>query len=194
VAAAGLGDRVAVVREDYRDLRGRFDKLVSIEMIEAVGHEYFRTFFARCAALLAPHGRAAIQAIVIDDARYEAARREVDFIKRHIFPGSCIPSLEVLRQAVAGTDLSLMQADPIGIHYAETLRRWRANLTASHDALLGLGFDDRFQRLWEFYFCYCEGGFLEGAIDTVQMSFAKPAADTAVPVHVQSVPTFETAA
>jgi cyclopropane-fatty-acyl-phospholipid synthase len=175
VALAGLADRIRIVRQDYRDLEGRFDKLVSIEMIEAVGHDFFPTFFERCAGLLGPHGRAAIQAIIIEDTRYEAARREVDFIKRHIFPGSCIPSLAVLRQAVAWTDLSLVRTDAIGLHYAETLRRWRDNLQRSRQSLRGLGFDDRFQRLWEFYFCYCEGGFLERAIDTVQLVLTKPA-------------------
>jgi cyclopropane-fatty-acyl-phospholipid synthase len=194
VAAAGLSDRVTVMQQDYRDLDGRFDKLASIEMIEAVGHEYFHTFFAKCAALLAPHGQAAIQAIVIDDARYEAARREVDFIKRHIFPGSCIPSLPVLHRAAAATDLMLVHSDAMGLHYAETLRRWRANLQAQHDTLETIGFDDRFQRLWEFYFCYCEGGFLERAIDTVQLAFAKPAAGITVPLRVPSVPAMPSAA
>jgi cyclopropane-fatty-acyl-phospholipid synthase len=181
IADAGLADRVTVLRQDYRDLRGTYDRLVSIEMVEGVGHEHFHTFFAQCAALLAPHGRAAIQAITIQDARYEAARREVDFIKRHIFPGSCIPSRAVLREAAARTDLTLVQADEIGLHYAETLRRWRANLLANHQRIAALGFDHRFQRLWEFYLCYCEGGFLERAIGNVQLLFAKPAAMLAAP-------------
>jgi cyclopropane-fatty-acyl-phospholipid synthase len=176
IAEAGLADRVTVVQQDYRDLRGQYDKLASIEMIEAVGHEHYQAFFAQCAALLAPHGLAAIQAITIADERYESARREVDFIKRYIFPGSCIPSRAVMRGAVAATDLALVQDDEIGLHYAETLRRWRDNMRASHDRIADLGFDDRFQRLWEYYFCYCEGGFLERAIGTTQLLFAKPAA------------------
>ncbi|HEV2290204.1 MAG TPA: cyclopropane-fatty-acyl-phospholipid synthase family protein [Gemmatimonadales bacterium] len=188
VAAAGLADRVEVLRRDYRDLTGTYDKLASIEMIEAVGHEHYGGFFAKCAELLAPHGRAAIQAITIDDARYEGARREVDFIKRYIFPGSCIPSRAVLRAAAAPTDLALVRVDEMGHHYAETLRRWRMNLEAQRTRALALGFDERFLRLWEFYFCYCEGGFLERAIGTAQMAFAKPAAVPAAPRDVAPIP------
>ena len=194
VAEAGLAGRVTVVRQDYRDLRGRYDKLVSIEMIEAVGHEHFETFFARCAALLAPHGRAAIQAITIDDARYEAARREVDFINRHIFPGSCLPSRSVLRAAAAAAGLDLVQADEIGPHYAETLRRWRENMQANRDRIAALGMGERFQRLWEFYFCYCEGGFLERAIGTAQLVFARSEAGLVAPLGAPPVPAIEEAA
>jgi cyclopropane-fatty-acyl-phospholipid synthase len=189
VRAAGLADRVTVLLEDYRDLRGTFDKLVSIEMIEAVGHEHFDTFYATAARLLAPHGRAAIQAITIADERYEGARREVDFIKRHIFPGSCIPSRAVLAGAAARTDLRLERADEIGPHYAETLRRWRLAFAARADDLEAMGYDARFRRLWEFYFCYCEGGFLERAIGTAQLAYAKPAArPLAVSRHVDAPP------
>ena len=194
VMEAGLADRVTVLRRDYRDLGGSYDKLVSIEMIEAVGHEHFGTFFALCARLLKPDGRAAIQAITIEDSRYDAARREVDFIKRHIFPGCCIPSLVVLLQAASRADLRLERTDEIGAHYAETLRRWRMNLSASRDRLAGLRFDDRFQRLWEFYFCYCEGGFQERAIGTVQMVFAKPAAHLGATRRVPAVPALVSAA
>lgn len=179
VAAAGLVDRVTVLQQDYRDLRGEYDKLASIEMIEAVGHEHYGTYFQQCADLLAPHGRAVIQAITIADERYEGARREVDFIKRHIFPGSCIPSREILARAAAPTDLRLVQADEIGLHYAETLRHWRDRLRANREQVGALGFDDAFQRRWEFYFCYCEGGFLERAIGTAQLVYAKPAARVA---------------
>ncbi|MCL4864629.1 MAG: cyclopropane-fatty-acyl-phospholipid synthase family protein [Gemmatimonadales bacterium] len=180
IAAAGLADRVTVLRQDYRDLRGRYDKLASIEMIEAVGHEHYDTYFRACAGLLAPHGRAVIQAITIADERYDAARREVDFIKRHIFPGSCIPSRAVLARAASATDLRLVQADEIGLHYAETLRQWRDRLLANREAVLALGFDAAFLRRWEFYFCYCEGGFLERAIGTAQLVYAKPEARVAV--------------
>jgi len=179
VAEAGLADRVTVLKQDYRDLRGCFDKLVSIEMIEAVGHEHYGTYYRQCADLLAPHGRAVIQAITIADERYEGARREVDFIKRHIFPGSCIPSREVLARAAAPTDLTLVQADEIGLHYAETLRHWRDRMRDNRDAIAALGFDAAFQRRWEFYFCYCEGGFLERAIGTAQLVYAKPEATMA---------------
>ena len=176
VADAGVADRVTVLRRDYRDLEGKYDKLVSIEMIEAVGHEHHDTFFAKCADLLEPDGLAAIQSITIQDHLYESARLEVDFIKRHIFPGSCIPSRAVLRQAAERAGLALVRADEIGLHYAETLRRWRANFLASRSRIMALGFNDRFQRLWDFYFCYCEGGFLERAIGNAQLTFAGPAA------------------
>ena len=185
VRAAGLEHRVTVLLEDYRDLRGRYDKLVSIEMIEAIGHAQYETFFARCAELLTLEGRAAIQAIVIADARYEEARREVDFIKRHIFPGSCIPSRGIMRQAFGRTDLREERMDEIGAHYVETLRQWRTRLTARRAEVTALGFDDRTLRLWDFYFAYCEGGFRDGAIGTVQMVLTKPRAR---PVAVPEVP------
>jgi cyclopropane-fatty-acyl-phospholipid synthase len=176
VAAAGLDDRVTVMLSDYRDLEGRFDKLVSIEMIEAVGHHYFEAYFAQCARLLEPHGLAAIQAITIQDRYYEAARREVDFIKRYIFPGSCIPSISILSAAAATTDLRLVDLHDITPHYAETLRRWRQRFLANWPQIAALGFGDDFRRLWEFYFCYCEGGFREAVLGDVQFLFAKPRA------------------
>lgn len=176
VAEAGLGGRITVLDTDYRDLSGQYDKVVSIEMIEAVGHEYLPGFFEACAARLAPHGRLALQAITIEDRRYDSARREVDFIKRHIFPGSTIPSVSALCHAARGTDLRLVAAQDIGRHYVETLRCWRANLRRNWQRLNALGFDDRLLRCWEFYFCYCEGGFAEGALSDVQLGFAKPAA------------------
>jgi cyclopropane-fatty-acyl-phospholipid synthase len=176
VADAGLADRVRVLDKDYRDLTGRYDRLVSIEMIEAVGPQFLPTFFERCAALLVPEGRMALQAITIRDDQYDAARRETDFIKRHIFPGGTIFSLTALSLAASRTDLRLLRADDIGPHYAETLRRWRANLRASWPGLLARGFDERLLRLWEFYFCYCEGGFAEGYLGDVQLAFARPGA------------------
>lgn len=185
---AGLADRVTVLERDYRDLEGAYDKLVSIEMIEAVGHEYFDAFFAKCAGLLKPAGRFALQAITIRDDRYEAARREVDFIKRYIFPGGCLPSLAVLRRAASATDLRLERVDEIGPHYAETLRRWRANFRRNREAVSALGFDERFRRIWEFYFGYCEGAFLERAIGDVQLAFAKPAAAALGPVAAPPAP------
>ncbi len=188
VREAGLDDRVTVLALDYRDLRGVYDKLASIEMIEAVGHEQYETFYRRCARLLTPHGRAVIQAITIADDRYEAARREVDFIKRYIFPGSCIPSRSALAAAAGRAGLALVQADEIGLHYAETLRRWRGNLLANRDRIRALGYDDRFLRLWEFYLCYCEGGFLERAIGTAQLSYARAGATVATPLPVAAVP------
>ena len=176
VEAAGVADRVTVLLEDYRQLGGQYDKLVSIEMVEAVGHQYFGTYFEQCARLLRPHGLAAIQAITIQDRFYESARREVDFIKRYIFPGSCIPSVSVLTAAAAPTDLRLVHLDDLTPHYAETLRRWRDRFHASWSEIEKLGFDERFRRIWDFYFCYCEGGFDEAVLGSVHMLFSKPAA------------------
>jgi cyclopropane-fatty-acyl-phospholipid synthase len=176
VAAAGLSDRVEVRLDDYRRLDGTFDKLVSIEMIEAVGHAYYGTFFETCARLLEPDGLAAIQAITIEDRLYEAARRDVDFIKRYIFPGSCIPSVSVLARAAGPSGLRLVDLEDLTPHYAETLRRWRENFDAGWDAIAALGFDERFRRLWEFYLCYCEGGFTERVLASAQLVFAQPGA------------------
>lgn len=177
IREAGLDDRVSVMLEDYRKLTGTFDKLVSIEMIEAVGHHYFETYFQQCAHLLAPHGLAAIQAITIQDHLYESARREVDFIKKYIFPGSCIPSISALSVAAAPTDLRLVHLEDLTPHYAETLRRWRARFFDRWDRIEAQGFDEHFKRIWEFYFCYCEGGFDEAVLGSIQFLFAKPEAE-----------------
>lgn len=171
-----LGDRITVLNRDYRDLSGTFDKVVSIEMIEAIGHKQFPAFFEQCASRLAPDGMAAIQTITIQDRFYEQARREVDFIKTYIFPGSCIPSISALMTAICHTDLRLVHAEDIGPHYAETLKHWRENFTLNENVIADLGFDDWFRRLWVFYFCYCEGGFRDGALGNSQLVFAKPGA------------------
>jgi cyclopropane-fatty-acyl-phospholipid synthase len=172
---AGLQGRVTLLKQDYRDLRGRYDKLVSIEMIEAVGHQYFGTFFARCGALLEPQGRMLLQAITIADQRYEAARKGVDFIKRYIFPGCCIPSLTaLLNAATRASDLRLVHLDDIGADYAITLRHWRENLLGNIDAVRRLGYSDEFIRRWEFYLAYCEAGFAERALGDVHALFRKP--------------------
>jgi cyclopropane-fatty-acyl-phospholipid synthase len=184
VRDAGLEGRIDVMLRDYRDLDGTYDKLVSIEMIEAVGHHYFGTFFRRCAELLRPHGLAAIQAITIQDRYYESARREVDFIKRYIFPGSCIPSVSALTAAAAPTDLRLAHFDDMTPHYGETLRRWRHRFVEEWASIAALGFDERFRRLWEFYFCYCEGGFDEAVLGSVQFLFAKPRARVPAPADL----------
>jgi len=181
VRAAGLSDRVTVLMRDYRDLDGHFDKLVSIEMIEAAGHQYFDVFFNKCANLLVPEGRAAIQSITIQDRYYEQARREVDFIKRYIFPGSCLPAVSVLAEAARGTDLRLVHLEDITPHYAETLLRWRHNFLYNWDQIRVKGFTEEFRRLWEFYLCYCEGGFREAVLGDVQMVFAKPRALGVIP-------------
>ncbi len=171
VRAAGLQDRITLLRRDYRDLRGRYDKIVSCEMIEAIGAAQYRTFFERCAALLAPGGLLALQAITIADRHYDRARREVDFIKRHVFPGSCIPSVGALVRAAAASDLRLRQLQDHGPDYARTLAAWRQNLAANHAAVERLT-DERFRRLWHFYLGYCEGGFAEGHIGVAQMTFS----------------------
>ena len=172
IDAAGLAERITLLKKDYRDLEGRYDKLVSIEMIEAVGHHYFGTFFAKCAALLAPHGRMLLQAITIADQRYESARKGVDFIKRYIFPGCCIPSVTaLLNAATRASDLRLVHLDDIGADYAITLRRWRENLLANVHAVRGLGHSEEFIRMWEFYFAYCEAGFAERALGDVHAVF-----------------------
>ena len=175
IAAAGLSDRVTLLLEDYRDLRGRYDKLVSIEMIEAVGHRFYDAYFAACARLLEPAGTMLLQAITIADQRYDAARRSVDFIQRHIFPGSCIPSVAAIAASVArATDLRIVRLEDIGPHYATTLRHWRENLFANLDAVRALGYPPEFVRMWEFYLCYCEAGFAERALGDVHVLLAKP--------------------
>ena len=175
VAAAGVADRVTILLEDYRDLTGQYHKLVSIEMIEAVGHEFYDSYFKRCAALLRPDGLMLLQAITIADQRYEAARRSVDFIQRYIFPGSCIPSVAAMTASIArASDLRLVNLEDIGPHYATTLRAWRANVFANLASIKATGYSDAFIRMWEFYLCYCEGGFIERAIGDVQMLLAKP--------------------
>ncbi|HSR69610.1 MAG TPA: cyclopropane-fatty-acyl-phospholipid synthase family protein [Acidobacteriota bacterium] len=175
VKEAGLQDRVRVLLEDYRNLGGRFDKLVSIEMIEAVGHHYFDTYFRKCSQLLKPQGMMLLQAITISDAFFEQARRNVDFIKRYIFPGSCLPSVaSICRSLARMTDLKLFHLDDITPHYARTLRDWRERFSDNLEAVRKLGFSEDFIRMWEFYLCYCEGGFAERYIGDVQMLLAKP--------------------
>ena len=170
VRAAGLEDRITVLLEDYRDLRGSYDRLVSIEMIEAIGHRQFGEFFRRSADLLTRDGRMVLQSITIADRHYERARDEVDFIKRHIFPGSCIPSVGALTAAmVAASDLRLVHLEDIGPHYATTLAAWRRNFHARLDEVRRLGYPDTLIRMWEFYLCYCEAGFAERALGDVHM-------------------------
>jgi cyclopropane-fatty-acyl-phospholipid synthase len=170
VQAAGLGDRVTVLRRDYRDLDGRYDKLVSIEMVEAVGHQFLDGYFETCARLLAPGGLALLQAITIEDHRYAQALGSVDFIKRNVFPGSFIPCASVLVESAARAGrLRLLNLEDFGDSYALTLRHWRQRFLAHREQARALGLDERFLRLWEFYLCYCEGGFLEHAISDVQL-------------------------
>ena len=176
VRMAGLEDRVTVLCEDYRDLRGRYDKLVSIEMIEAVGWRDFGTFFERCSSLLAGDGRMLLQAIVIDDRAYAVEKASRSFIRTHIFPHGCLPSLEVIARCIARrTDMRTVELEDLTPHYAETLRHWRANFEAASTRLEELGYDERFRRLWRIYLAYCEAGFAERRIGVVQMHLAKPA-------------------
>ena len=171
VKAAGLAHRVDVQLKDYRLLKGKFDKLVSIEMIEAVGEQYLPTYFSTCRELLKPGGLALIQAITIEDARYEKALKTVDYIKRYIFPGSFIPCVSVLSSAASEQKLRLKQLDDIGQSYAKTLHHWRKKFLAAREEVLLLGFDEKFIRMWDFYLCYCEGGFKEGVISDVHLLF-----------------------
>jgi len=174
VHEAGLDDRVGVLLADYRDLDGQYSKLVSVEMIEAVGAEYYETFFRTCGRLLAPDGLMALQAITVADQWFEEARRAVDFIKRHVFPGSCIPSVAALLGAVAtGTDLRLVDLEDFTPHYARTIAAWQANLDANADAVERLT-DVRFRRLWRLYLSYCEGGFAERHTGLVHLVMARP--------------------
>ena len=173
----GLQDRITLLLQDYRDLTGRYDKLVSIEMIEAVGHRYIPTYLRQCAQLLKDDGLMLLQAITMRDQRYEQAKKSVDFIQRHIFPGGALPSLTSLLDSLTrDTDLNLHHMEDFGQHYARTLRLWQENLRRSRHNLETLGYDRTFYRLWEFYLCYCEGGFLERSIGTAQLLLAKPGA------------------
>jgi cyclopropane-fatty-acyl-phospholipid synthase len=175
VRSFGLQDRITLLLEDYRELRGEYDALVSIEMIEAVGHQYLDTYFRSCSNLLKPTGAMLLQAITIRDQYYEQARRSVDFIKRFIFPGSCIPSVRAMMSSVArSTDLVLSHLEDIGPHYARTLRHWRERFLARQSAVRSLGYPESFLRMWEYYLCYCEGGFEERQLGDVQMLLTKP--------------------
>jgi len=171
----GLTDRVTLLLEDYRKITGEYDKLVSIEMIEAVGHQYLDTYLEKCSKLLKDDGSMLLQAITIDDQRYEHAIKEADFIKRYIFPGSFIPSVAAINQSVSRvTNMRLSDLEDIGLHYAKTLRLWRQHFLAHEAELEACGYDQTFRRMWEFYLCYCEGGFLERTISDVQLLLTKP--------------------
>ncbi|KAG1458253.1 hypothetical protein G6F57_014726 [Rhizopus arrhizus] len=177
VQAAGLQDRVTLLMQDYRDLQGQFDKLVSIEMIEAIGAEYLDTYMATLQRLLKPDGVALLQAITIEDHRYEQARRSVDYIKRYVFPGSFIPSINAIMAAkTRASDLQLIAQQDFGHSYALTLRAWRQRFLAQLPAVQAQGFDARFCRLWEFYLAYCEGGFLERSIGVSHLLLTHPGA------------------
>ncbi|WP_407643270.1 MULTISPECIES: class I SAM-dependent methyltransferase [Acinetobacter] len=171
IEAAGLSHRVDIQLKDYRLLEGKYDKLVSIEMVEAVGEAYLSTYFQQCRQLLKPNGLALIQAITIEDARYLKALTTVDYIKRYIFPGSFIPCISVLTQTASEQKLTLKHLEDIGQSYAVTIHHWRERFLTAREQVLALGFDDNFIRMWDFYLCYCEGGFKEGVISDVHMLF-----------------------
>ncbi|MEM7420088.1 MAG: cyclopropane-fatty-acyl-phospholipid synthase family protein [Pseudomonadota bacterium] len=175
IAREGLSDRVTLLKKDYRLLEGKYDKLVSIEMIEAVGHKYFRNYFHKCSQLLKPHGLMLLQAITITDQRYEQARKSVDFIQRYIFPGGCLPSMAVIANQVAdATDMGIIDVEDMSGDYAKTLNHWRVAFEQKLEEVRALGFDDRFIRMWLYYLCYCEGGFMERVINSIQVVCAKP--------------------
>jgi len=191
----GLEARVTVLLEDYRDLQGTYTKLVSLEMIEAVGWQYFPTYFRHCSRLLAPDGLMFLQAITIDDRAYEVEKASKSFINTHIFPGGCLPSLEVVHRCVAAeTDLTTVWLDDITPHYAETVKRWRETFVASRDLAAELGYDETFRRMWELYLAYVEAGFRERRINDVHVLFAKPERRGVLPAHAQAPARLQAAA
>ncbi|NRQ44056.1 class I SAM-dependent methyltransferase [Rheinheimera sp. YQF-2] len=171
----GLQQQITLLFNDYRDLTGQYDKLVSIEMIEAVGEEYLDTYFEKCASLLTPQGVMVLQAITIVDQRYQQYVREVDFIKRYVFPGGSLPSVSRMTDAISRkTDFIVRHLQDIGFDYARTLKDWCDNFMHARDKVHQLGYDDSFVRLWHFYLCYCEGGFMERATSAVHLVLTKP--------------------
>ena len=176
IAAEGLSDQITVLRQDYRELTGTYDKLVSIEMIEAVGHQYFADYFQHCTRLLAENGLMLLQGIVLRDQRYQQYIRDVDFIRKYIFPGGCLPSITALMTNITeNSDLRLLQLEDIGPHYAQTLRAWHTEFWAHIDQIRNMGYPERFIRMWDYYFRYCEAAFEERYVNTVQMLLARPA-------------------
>lgn len=170
-----LNKQITLLFEDYRNLKGKYDKLVSIEMIEAVGHHFYHEYFYKINTLLKPDGVALIQAITIRDQRYKQALENVDFIQKYIFPGSCIPSIEVIQKNLTKeTDMIISDLENINQHYAKTLNLWQKAFNKNHDKIINLGFDERFIKMWNFYFSYCEGGFAERAINDFHILISKP--------------------
>jgi cyclopropane-fatty-acyl-phospholipid synthase len=175
IIEAGLEDKITLLMEDYRDLQGTYDKLVSIEMIEAVGHQYLDTYFAKCSSLLKPEGIMLIQSITIADQQYDQAIKSVDFIQRFIFPGGFIPSVSAITSSVkSSTDMRLFQLEDIGPHYATTLYDWRQRFFDNIEPIKALGYSQQFIAMWDFYLCYCEAGFLERVLGNAHLVFIKP--------------------
>jgi cyclopropane-fatty-acyl-phospholipid synthase len=176
VKQAGLENNITLLQKDYRNLTGNYDKLVSIEMIEAVGLKFLDGYLVKCASLLKPNGNMLIQSITIADQNFESAKHNVDFIQRYIFPGGALPSITALSTiATTKTDLRIYAIEDITEHYALTLRRWREKFYENIESIKALGYDNRFLKMWEYYLCYCEGGFDERAIGCIQLEFHKPA-------------------
>ncbi|MGL5359432.1 MAG: class I SAM-dependent methyltransferase [Shewanella sp.] len=176
VEREGLSHCVTLLTQDYRELSGEYDRVVSIEMIEAVGHEYLPGFFKKLAALLKPNGRLLLQAITIADQRYDSYRKSVDFIQRYIFPGGCLPSVnQMVRHIAERTDMVVWSINDMGLDYAKTLRHWQANFDAALAEIQDLGYGEDFIRMWKFYLSYCEGGFLERTTSTVHLVAVRPA-------------------
>ena len=175
IAAAGFTDRIDIRLQDYRDVQGQFDAIVSVEMIEAVGEEYWPTYFGKIDELLAPGGKVSIQAILMPHNRMLATRRSFGWIQKYIFPGGLIPSMEAIDSTI-GEHTGLVRSDRIdlGQHYAETLRRWRHQFNASWDTVQHRGFDETFRRMWEYYLAYCEAGFASGYLQVSQLQFTRP--------------------
>ncbi len=195
IREAGVADRVEVQMTDYRDLTGSYDKLVSIEMIEAVGHQYMEEFFRVCCERLKPDGLCAIQAIVHADQVFEESKTTVDFIKRYIFPGGSLPCVWSMSDAVKNsTDFRMIHLEDVGEHYARTLAEWRERMFENIDDIRSLGYDERFLRMWEFYLSYCEGAFEERVIGVVQTLFARPEARRRPVLGVLAEPAIENAA
>ena len=175
IAKAGLSDRITLLLKDYRELEGNYDKLVSIEMIEAVGHAYFDTYFRRCSALLKPDGVMALQAIVMPEQRYRNYLRSADFIQRHVFPGGCLPSVGAMIESLGrATDMLVLEISDFSEHYARTLSEWKQRCDENLAEISRRGYNDRFVRLWEYYLNYCEVAFLERQVGLVQFFAGKP--------------------
>lgn len=177
IRQAGLEDKITLLFDDYRDLEGQYDKLVSIEMIEAVGHQFHGSFFRKCCQLLKPDGQMLLQAITIADQQYDQYVKDVDFIRRYIFPGGCLTSVTDMANVLTReTDMRILHTEDIGPHYARTLRHWNERFFARIDAVREMGYSETFIRMWEFYLCYCEAAFIERSIGNVQMLMMRPEA------------------
>ena len=175
ISEAGLSERVQVIVQDYRTISGTFDKIVSIEMLEAVGHQYLESYFKKCNSLLKKDGILAIQVIICPDSRYDSLRNGVDWIQKHIFPGSLLPSVGAINNAVNKTgDLSLVDLKEIGLHYAHTLKIWLDKFNEGLTQIKSLGFDETFIRKWTYYLCYCEAAFRMRNISVIQMIYTRP--------------------